>query len=99
MVASVRQQYGLRIQSDEFADMSWDEFRDLVSGLNDETPLVKVAMIRTESDPERLKQYSPSQRAMHSEWQRRRALKRPEGDTQRFLADMEKSLSSMFGGG
>ena len=55
----MRQQYGLRIQSDEFASMGWDEFADLLSGLNDETPLVKVAMIRTETDRERIRAMTP----------------------------------------
>ena len=36
----MRQQYGLRIKSEEFDGMAWDEFADLLLGLNESTPLV-----------------------------------------------------------
>lgn len=95
----MRQQYGLRIQSDEFRGMSWDEFCDLVAGLNEATPLVRVARIRTETDPEAVKRLTPEQRAMRAEWQRRRALTRPEDETRAFLADMETAMERLFGEG
>ena len=91
----MRQQYGLRIQGDEFDGMSWDEFSDLVSGLNEQTPLVRVAQVRTESDPEALKQMTKAQRAMRAEWQRRRALRKPKDETAAFLADMQKALANV----
>lgn len=78
--------------------MGWDEFSDLLSGLNESTPLVKVALIRTESDPERIRAMSPEQRAMRAEWQRRRALNRPEEETRAFVEDMQAALARMFGG-
>lgn len=93
----MRQQYGLRIQSDEFRGMSWDEFADLLSGLNEQTPLVRVAQIRTETDPERIRAMTPEQRAMRSEWQRRRALRRPKAEVEEFLTSMEEALSRSFG--
>ena len=78
--------------------MTWDEFSDLVSGLNEQTPLVRVAQIRTETDREALKRLTPGQLAMRSEWQRRRALRRPESETMAFVADMQRSIAGMFGG-
>lgn len=93
----MRQQYGLRIRGDEFASMTWDEFSDLLGGLNEQTPLVKVAQIRTEMDPEAIKGFSPAQRAMRSEWQRRKALGKPKGEVDAFLRDMKTALSNMFG--
>ena len=95
----MRQQYGLRIRSEEFREMDWDEFCDLVSGLNETTPLVRVAQIRTESDPETLKRFTPEQRAMRREWQRRKALRRPETETRDFLADMQEAMAKLFGEG
>ncbi len=94
----MRQQYGLRIKSDEFEDMDWQEFTDLLAGLNDQTPLVKVARIRTETDPEALKDFTPEQRRMRSEWQRRRALARPKHETESFIATMQRTMSALFGG-
>lgn len=76
--------------------MSWDEFSDLIGGLNDETALVRVAMIRTENDPERLKDFTPEQRAMRNEWQRKRALKRSEKETQDFMEQMQETLKNLF---
>ena len=93
----MRQQYGLRIQSGEFAEMAWGEFADLLSGLNETTPLVRVAQIRTESDPERLKAFTPEQRAMRAEWQRRKALSRPQAETDAFLSQVQGTLREMFG--
>ena len=97
MVASLRQQYGLRVQSDEFASMSWDEFNDLVSGLNESTPLVRVAQIRTEDDREALASFTPDQRRMRAEWQRRRAAGRSEAETRAFLDTLSKAFARMFG--
>ena len=99
MVASLRQQYGLRVQSDEFAAMSWDEFSDLVGGLNEQTALVRVAQIRTESDRETLKNFTPEQRRMRSEWQRRRALAMPQSEVDAALDAMSKAFAKMFGEG
>lgn len=93
----MRQQYGLRVQSDEFATMSWDEFRDLVGGLNESTPLVRVVQVRTEDDPRRLKEFTPEQRRMRSEWQRRRALQRPRADVEQFNAGIQEAFARMFG--
>ena len=92
----MRQQYGLRIQGEEFATMGWDEFHDLVAGLNEQTPLVRVAQIRTESDPERIKQLTPEQRAMRTEWQRRRALGKSDEETKAFLDQMADTFSRLF---
>lgn len=77
--------------------MGWDEFADLVSGLNEATPLVRVAQIRTESDPDALKQFTPEQARMRSEWQRRRALARDGGETAAFVASMQTAFADMFG--
>lgn len=97
MVASLRQQYGLRVQSDEFASMGWDEFSDLVAGLNESTPLARVAQVRTESDPEALKKMTPEQRRMRAEWQRSRALARTQEDVTGFVSSMQKAFENMFG--
>lgn len=76
--------------------MSWDEFSDLISGLNEETPLVRIAQIRTESDPEAIKNFTAEQRAMRQKWQRRQALNKPEADTLAFLNDIEQTFARLF---
>lgn len=76
--------------------MGWEEFSDLLSGLTDQTPLVRVAMIRTEGDPERIRAMTPEQRRMRSEWQRRRALRRGEADTRAFVSMMQAAFASLY---
>ena len=75
--------------------MPWDEFRDLVAGLTEATPLARVAQIRTERDPEALKAFTPEQRRMRAEWQRRRAMERPQSDVDSFIAAMQGTFRTM----
>ena len=88
----------MRVQSDEFHTMSWDEFSDLVSGLNEQTPLIRVAQIRLENDPERLKHFTKEQRKMNADWKRKRAMSKPREDVDNFMAQMQEGLKKMFGG-
>lgn len=93
----MRQQYGLRINSEEFRSMPWDEFADLVAGLNEQTPLVRVAQIRTENDAERVRAMTADQRRMRMEWQRMRAPSR--ADTESFLKSIQQAFAKTFGEG
>ena len=70
---------------------------DLLGGLNDQTALVRMVQIRTESDPERLKDFNADQRRIRADWQRRRALKRPESDTRSFLDQIQGGFKRLFG--
>jgi len=75
--------------------MSWDEFTDLLSGLNENTPLVNVARIRTETDPEVLKEYTPGMRKMRTDWQTKRAKRRSKKDTESFLKMIQGVFANM----
>lgn len=55
--------------------MSWDEFCTLLSGLGPKTPLGEVAQIRSEKDKEILKHFTPQQKKIRSDWQRRKIKK------------------------
>jgi hypothetical protein len=48
--------------------MSWDEFATLLAGLNGETPLGHIVSIRSETDKERLKNFTPEERKIRNEW-------------------------------
>lgn len=76
--------------------MDWDEFSDLVAGLSEDTPLIKMAMVRTESRPEALEQFTPGQLKERAEWQRRRALKRPRQETEKAILDLQETFKKMF---
>lgn len=93
----MRQQYGLRIQSEEFDGMSWDEFADLLGGLNEKTPLVRIAQLRTTTDKNVLKELTPEQRRARSEWQRKNALKKDSREVENAISMMQKAFEHMWG--
>ena len=66
--SSFFQQYGIRLRT---VSLEWDEFLNLLSGLLPETPLGKVVAIRTEKNPEILKNYTPEQKKIRNEWLRK----------------------------
>ena len=49
--------------------MQWGEFTTLLAGLNGETPLGHIVSIRSETDRERLKHFTPEERRIRNDWQ------------------------------
>lgn len=93
--ASFAQQYGIRLRSEE--DMSFDEFRTLLAGLNGDTPLGTVVQIRSERDRKRINQFTPAQRKIRSEWAAFRAGKAGSDPVNREKYDAAmKSFAAMF---
>ena len=97
IVSSFRAQYGIRLRG-ELADMPWEEFQDLLSGLGNDTPLGRMVAIRSEKDPEVLKQFSPEQHRIRNDWQRRLAKKKTPEQTMEALEGIKKALIAMAGG-
>ena len=79
--------------------MSWDEFRDLLSGLSPDTALGRTVSIRAEEDREVLKTFTPEQRRIRSQWRSRSAKRKKTEDTADFLAQMQAVFAKMAGGG
>lgn len=93
--ASFTQQYGIRLRRE--LDMSWDEFCTLLSGLGPKTPLGGLVSIRSENDKEILKHFTPEQKKIRSDWQRRKA-KKSVMSKEKYEADMlmfEKMFASL----
>lgn len=89
--ASFAQQYGIRLRQEE--SMSWDEFSTLLAGLNGDTPLGRIVSIRAEKDKERLKQFTPAERKIRSEWlMRHRPVITDKTETQKAI----ESFHAMF---
>ena len=63
--SSFLQQYGMRLRN---VSLEWDEFLNLLCGLLPETPLGRVVAIRTEKDPEVLKNFTPEQKKIRNQW-------------------------------
>lgn len=58
--------------------MSWREFSYFLEGLSSETPLGHIVSIRAEKDPEVLKKFTPEQRRIRYEYQKKQAHKKPD---------------------
>ncbi|MGO4345540.1 Gp15 family bacteriophage protein [Paenibacillus sp. MCAF9] len=97
--ASLTTQYGIRIR--QHADMPWDEFCALLSGLMPDTPLGSIISIRAEKDAKVRRGWSADQRRIYNDWRKRSAeSKLIDPDT---LLDgmkkMEAEMARLFGGG
>lgn len=95
--ASLAKQYGVRIRHE--ADMPWNEFCTLVSGLMPDTPLGQIVGIRAEKNPDTIKGFSPDQRRIHNSWLKRQAEKMVD-NPDKLNKDMEalsQMIASMFG--
>lgn len=90
IAASFAEQYGIRLIYEK--DMLWSEFAMLLSGINAETPLGRVVSIRSENDKEILKNFTPEQRKIRTEWRNKQAKSINAND---YDAQM-KMLSKMF---
>lgn len=97
--ASLAKQYGIRIR--QHRDMPWDEFCTLVAGLMPDTPLGSIVTIRAEKDQKVIKSFTPDQRKIHRDWQKRQAAQKLANPDQlkQDVAQLSKMFASMFGGG
>ena len=77
--------------------MDWGEFSDLVSGLTEQTPLIRLAQVRTERDRERIKNFTTSERRIYNEWQTRKAKEKTRKEVEAFQSDLSSAFSEMFG--
>ncbi|MEG1298306.1 MAG: Gp15 family bacteriophage protein [Anaerovoracaceae bacterium] len=96
IVSSFQTQYGIRLSRD-LSDMKWDEFSDLLSGLNDKTPLGNMIAIRTEDDKDTLKSFNAAQRQIRSEWQSKNAKQITEQDYEQAMKDLEEMMKGLAG--
>ena len=68
--SSFAKQYGIRLRKN-LGDMEWGEFSSLLAGLNGDTPLGNIVRIRSEKNPENLKNFTTEERRIRSEWLRK----------------------------
>lgn len=87
--ASFLSQYGIRLRTSE---LQFDEFLNLVSCLMPESPLGQVVAIRSEDDPEVLKEFTQAQKDIRNEWRsRERAKDKPKAEQ-----DYRESMDALF---
>ena len=81
--------------AEEFRRMTWQEFRSLLSGLGEDTPLVRTVQIRLENDPKMLAHFNSAQHRIRSEWRSKQCSKRTQDEVDSFLREMEAAFASM----
>lgn len=92
-------QYGLRIRTKEFETVSWDEFRSLLAGLSPDTPLGRMVAIRSETDKEVIKRFTPDQKRIYNEWRDRKAESMTKEAYEKAMDKLEQFMADCFGGG
>lgn len=76
--------------------MSWDEFTTLLAGLNGETPLGRIVSIRSETDRERIKNFSKSERKIYNEWRtKNRKINNKKEDYMTALKNIQNMFKSL----
>ncbi len=97
IVASFQSQYGLRL-SREINTMTWDEFKDLLSGIGPDTPLGRIVTIRAEEDREMLKHFTKEQHRIRNEWRSRGAQNVSKENMEDILNSLKNAFISMSRG-
>lgn len=87
-------QYGVRMYSEEFRQMTWDEFKSLLVGLSPDTPLGNLIQIRSEDDPKMLEHFTSAQRRIREEWRRKHTHVNTDEEAHRqFLSQIQAMFS------
>lgn len=96
IVSSFAQQYGIRLYY-EYENISCKEFRQLLSGLNGDTPLGYVVQIRSETDNKKIRQMTKKEKEIRSEWAEFRRKNNKIKKIELKTEDISKIFSKMFG--
>lgn len=97
---SIATQYGI-LPKDQ-AELPYEEWSKLVSGLMDNTPLGRIVSIRGETDFKIIAQMNSWQRKVRSQWQSflaSRAKEKPREQLMQQMNSLERMLAQAFGGG
>lgn len=73
----------------------------MVSGLMDDTPLGRIVGIRSETNRDILKQFTPEQNRIQAEWFAYRSAKAaavPDEDKKKQMNQLEHMIAGLFGG-
>lgn len=96
IVSSFAQQYGIRLYY-EYEKIPCQEFRQLLSGLNGDTPLGYVVQIRSETDNKKIRQMTKKEKDIRSEWAEFRRKNNKNKKIELKTEDISKIFSKMFG--
>lgn len=95
IVSSFAQQYGIRLYY-EYERIPCEEFRQLLSGLNGETPLGYVVQIRSEKDFKKIKNMTKHEKEIRENWANFKNKKRNIEKREIKNEDISKIFSKIF---
>lgn len=95
IVSSFAQQYGIRLYY-EYETIPCEEFRQLLSGLNGETPLGYVVQIRSEKDLKKIKNMTKHEKEIRENWANFKNKKRNTEKRKIKNEDISKIFSKIF---
>lgn len=81
---------------DLFAEMEFQEFLTLLSGIMPETPLGKMIQIRSETDSEILKHYSSEQKQMRDDWLEKQRIEKMKSMTEEEKQSEIRKIQDFF---
>lgn len=93
IVSSFLSQYGIRLSTKEFRTVDWAEFSALLSGLSADTALGRIVSIRSETDADTIKHFSPYQKKIYDDWRTKQSERMTEEE---YAAEMKKLEAGLF---
>lgn len=96
IVSSFAQQYGIRLYY-EYENIPCQEFRQLLIGLNSDTPLGYTVQIRSEKNHKKILEMTEHEKKIRQEWNQFRAKQKQETRINLKTEDISKVFSKMFG--
>lgn len=95
--SSFAQQYNIRLRK-EMSSMDWGEFISYLTGLNGDTPLGNIIRIRSEKNPETLKNFTSEERKIRSKWINKNAVNVNQQDYKQAMDNFKNMFLSMSKG-
>lgn len=95
IASSLKTQYGYSIRR-EIDNLSWGELSSDIAGLKGDTPLGNIIRIRSEKNPDVLKNFSADELRIRNEWRKKSASKISEenyNDVMEGIKNMFKSMA------
>lgn len=78
--------------------MPWDEFCSYLSGIMPDTPLGNIVRIRSEEDKNVLKNFSPEQKKIRTEWRNRIAKNMDKKEAENAIMAFKNMFKQLAGG-
>lgn len=95
IVSSFAQQYGIRLYY-EYENMSCEEFRQLLTGLNGDTTLGYVVQIRAEKNHKKIREMTVQEKKIRSDWAVFKMKNNKVPKMELKTEDISKVFSKMF---